>query len=169
MVQNKKAPPTSMELQHEIEQFLYNEAALLDDWQLEEWLTLFTADGTYFVPTTDFPEGYPEPHLALIDDDMTRLTGRVKRLLSRHAYREYPYSRTRRMISNIRVTGAEGDDLQVTASFIVYRIRMGQVAPYVGKYLYTLTRENGDLKIRHRRAVLDLEGLWDHGAVSIIL
>ena len=90
MVQNKKAPPASVELQHEIEQFLFNEAALLDDWQLEEWLTLFTADGTYFVPTTDFPEGYPEPHLALIDDDMTRLTGRVKRLLSRHAYREYP-------------------------------------------------------------------------------
>jgi len=34
----------------EIEDFLYHEAALLDDWQLPEWLALYTADARYEVP-----------------------------------------------------------------------------------------------------------------------
>ncbi|MDT7663767.1 MAG: p-cumate 2,3-dioxygenase subunit beta, partial [Pseudonocardiales bacterium] len=28
----------------EVEDFLYREAALLDEWRLEEWLDLFTLD-----------------------------------------------------------------------------------------------------------------------------
>jgi hypothetical protein len=46
---------------------------------------------------------------------------------------------------------------------------MGESAPYVGWYEHTLTQVDGEFKIRHRKAVLDLEALSDHGAVSIIL
>ena len=166
---NSKTLHVSMELQYEIEQFIYYEASLLDTWRLEEWLGLFAPDGSYFVPSTDFPDGHAEPHLALIDDDMTRLAGRVKRLLGRHAYREYPYSRTRRIVSNIRILAMENPAITVEASFIVYRIRMEQSAPYIGKYLYSFVREGNSLKIQRRQATLDLETLSDHGAVSIIL
>ena len=34
----------------EIERFFVDEAALLDEWRLEEWLTLFAEDGRYLVP-----------------------------------------------------------------------------------------------------------------------
>src|SRR5881397_697094 len=47
----------------EIEEFLYEEAALLDAWRLREWLTLLTDDATYEIPSTDTPDG--ESHLAL--------------------------------------------------------------------------------------------------------
>lgn len=161
----KPATPT----RQEVEDFLYYEAALLDDWQLDEWLTLFTEDCRYVVPTTDLPEGDPRQDLVFIDDDIVRLRGRVTRLKSRHAHREYPWSRTRRLITNVRLTDFHGDEVGVTASFLVYRIRMGQVAPYVGHYEYRLVRTNGTFKIRYRRAVLDLETLREHGAVSIIL
>ena len=157
------------DLRFEVEEFLYHEAALLDDWRLEEWLGLFTDDAHYVVPTTDLPDGDPRQHLVLIADDMVRLRGRVTRLNSRHAHREYPWSRTRRLVTNIRVTGVSADELSVTASFIVYRVRAGQAAPYVGRYLYTLARTKAGLKIRARRAELDLETLRDHGTVSIIL
>jgi p-cumate 2,3-dioxygenase subunit beta len=153
----------------EIENFLYAEAALLDEWRLDEWLTLFTEDARYVVPSTDLPNADPATSLSLIDDDIVRLRGRVARLNSRHAYREFPWSRTRRLISNVRITEVEGDDVSVTAAFLVYRIRNGQVDPFMGQYTYRLTRVDGALKIRARRATLDLDVLSPHGTVSIIL
>ena len=35
----------------EFEDFLYWEAALLDQWRLDEWFELFTTDAVYEVPT----------------------------------------------------------------------------------------------------------------------
>ena len=156
-------------LRQEVEDLLYEEAALLDDWRLDDWLTLLTEDARYVVPTTDLAEADPSKDLVFIDDDPLRLRGRVARLKSRHAHREYPWSRTRRLITNVRITSIEGDELTVTANFAVYRFRGGQSGAYVGRYVHRLRRVDGRLKICHRRAELDNESLHDHGAVSIIL
>ena len=157
-----------LNLREMVEDFLYHEAALLDAWRLDEWLALFSADGRYLVPTTDLPEGDPEKDLVFIDDDRVRLRARVERLKSRHGHREYPSSRTRRFISNIRIKEEDGG-IVVTSSFLVYRFRMGESSPYVGCYEHGLKRVDGELKIHRRKAVLDLEALSEHGAVSIIL
>jgi p-cumate 2,3-dioxygenase subunit beta len=100
---------------------------------------------------------------------VARLRGRVERLKSRHAHREFPWSRTRRFISNVRIKEISGEEISVNASFLVYRIRSGQVDPLIGSYVYTLRRVHGALKIATRRAVLDLEALRPHGTLSIIL
>ena len=155
-------------LREEVEDFLYEEAALLDEWRLDEWAALFTEDARYVVPTTDLPEGDPSHDLVFIDDDITRIRARVKRLNSRHAHREYPSSRTRRFISNVRVKRTGDGALAVSANVLVYRFRSGEVAPYVGSCEYTLKRVEGGFRISYRRAVLDHEALTDHGAVSII-
>ena len=155
-------------LREEVEDFLYEEAALLDEWRLDEWAALFTEDARYVVPTTDLPEGDPARDLVFIDDDITRIRARVKRLNSRHAHREYPSSRTRRFISNVRVKQAGDGALAVSANALVYRFRSGEVAPYVGRYEYTLKRVDGEFRISYRRATLDHEALTAHGAVSII-
>ena len=83
---------------------------------LDEWATLFTEDCRYIVPTTDLPDGDPNKDLVFIDDDIVRLRARVVRLNSRHAHREYPWSRTRRFITNVRITGASDDEIHVAAS-----------------------------------------------------
>ena len=155
-------------LREVVEDFLFQEAALLDDWRLDDWVTLFTEDARYVVPTTDLPEGNPKSDLVFIDDDITRLRARVARLTSRHAHREYPWSRTRRFVSNVRVEEINDSELSVTANVLVYRFQSGAGAPYVGRIDYVLRRDGGDLKIAYRRAVLDLETLSWHGAVSII-
>jgi p-cumate 2,3-dioxygenase beta subunit len=152
-----------------VEEFLYREALLLDAWRLAEWLALFTPDARYVVPTTDLPEGDPDTDHVFIDDGYRRLQGRVTRLLSRHAHREYPTSRTRRLITNVLVTAVRDDAVEATASFAVYRFRAGHGATYVGRYDYVLARTPDGLRIRYRRATLDQETLRDHGAVSIIL
>ena len=157
--------PTLREL---VEDFLYEEAALLDEWRLDEWVDLFTEDARYVVPSTDLPDGDPNSVLMFIDDNITRLRGRVVRLNSRHAHREYLWSRTRRFVSNVRVEEVSDSEISVNANVLVYRFRSGEGAPYVGSVRYVLRRNGGDFKIAYRRAVLDLEAISWHSAVSII-
>jgi p-cumate 2,3-dioxygenase subunit beta len=152
-----------------IEDFLYEEAALLDEWRLREWLELFTEDATYEVPATDTPDGDPRTTLALIADDMTRLRSRVEQLLGKSAWAENPRSRTRRLVSNVRLRQVEGDSIRATANFAVYRMRYEQMDTYIGRYEYVLVQRDGTLKIRARKAILDLEALRPHGKVSIIV
>lgn len=66
------------------------------------------------------------------------------------------------------IKDASEDEIVVTASAMVYRIRQQEEAPYVGRYEFRLKRVDGELKIRYRKAVLDLEVLRAHGALSII-
>jgi p-cumate 2,3-dioxygenase subunit beta len=153
----------------EVEELLYLEAALLDEWKLEEWLELLTDDAIYEIPSTDAPEGDARNTLYIIADDATRIRSRVKQLLGKSAWAENPHSRTRRMIANVRVPGAEGDSIVVSANFIVYRMRYETVDAYVGRYDYKLVRSGAQLKIRERRAILDNEALRPHGKISFIL
>jgi p-cumate 2,3-dioxygenase beta subunit len=168
------APGT--ELRRAVEDFLYYEAELLDGWQLDAWLTLFTADARYEVPSTTRPHGGPADSLMLISDTRAMIGARVKRLNSRKAHREFPWSRTRRIIGNVRVRPVAGDgqagdgqaDVEVRANFAVYRNRQG-LNVYVGEYTYRLVPDEGSFKIRFRRAELDQETLNDHGTLSIVL
>ena len=152
-----------------VEEFLWDEAALLDEWQLDAWADLFTPDGRYIIPSTDTVDQNPENTLSLIDDDMTRIRGRVGRLKSRHAHREFPSSRTRRLITNVRVLDVRGDEADITANFLVTRNRNFHSDQFTGRYLYTLVLADGEFKIKSRRAELDVESLGQRGAVSIIV
>ena len=158
----------SLRTRMEVEDFLFHEAALLDDWRLDEWVELFADDAHYIVPSTDAPEGTESDSLVLLTDDVFRIRARVTRLNSRRAHREFPWSRTRRIISNVRIVEDRGEELDIAANFAVYRIRK-DVNVYVGKYLYTLVRTGDSFLIRNRRAELDLETLRPHGTLSIIL
>src|ERR1700693_446020 len=141
----------------EVEDFLYREAAVLDEWRLAEWLEMLTDDAIYQVPSTDAPEGDARNTLYIIADDALRIRSRVKQLLGKSAWAESPHSRTRRMITNVRVPGADGDVIIATANFAVYRMRYETVDTYVGHYDYRLARVGKELKIRERRAILDNE------------
>ena len=153
----------------EVEEFLYAEAALLDEWRLQEWLELLTDDATYQIPPTDQRQGDPSNTLFIIADDVFRIRSRVKQLLGKSAWAENPPSRTRRLISNVRVLEDDGDNVRVTANFAVYRMRHELIDTYVGRYEYRLVRRDSKLKIRERKAILDLEALRPHGKVSFIL
>ena len=158
-----------MSLTERVTRFLHWEAWLLDNWRLEEWLALVTDDISYVVPAADCPEGDPQNSVVFINDDLTLLRGRITRLQSRHAHREFPTSRTRRFITTVLVDDGPEHTVHVTASFQVYRFRSRQTAVYVGYYEMTLVADGETFKIRSRKATLDQEALDEHGAISIIL
>ena len=54
-------------------------------------------------------------------------------------------------------------------SCLVDWMRMGRLAPYVGRYHYGRMCVDGTLQIRYRRAELDPEALRTHGTVIAFL
>ena len=159
-----------MPTRSEVEEFLYREAALLDEWCLEEWLALLTEDARYLVPSNDAPDGDPANTLYTIADDIQRIRGRVRRLNDPGAHAEFPHSRTRRIISNVRIVGDGEGELEVAANFVVYRFRRNErVGEYVGRYRYRLRVVDGALRIAFREAILDAQELGGLGSVAFIL
>jgi p-cumate 2,3-dioxygenase subunit beta len=161
---------TLEDLHREVEDFLYMEAELLDAWRLEEWLGLFTEDCRYLVPPGDLPaDASPETTLFYIADNHVLLRERVRRLGKRTAHAEYPHSKTRHFISNVRVVSAEAGDVRVRCAFITHRSRAGVVDSFIGTSEYRLAREDGKLRIREKRCRLDFDNLYEQGRLSILL
>jgi p-cumate 2,3-dioxygenase beta subunit len=153
----------------EVEDFLYEEGHLLDEWRLEDWLTLFTPDAQYVVPTSDLPTADPEHDLVYIDHDFDRIKAWTVRLNNSMAHREYPWSNTVHMVTNVRLIGIEDGCLIVTAPFMVWRFRYKDSEYFAGHYRYALKLVDGKLKIRSKRVVMDMATLRPRGAISIIL
>lgn len=152
------------------EDLLFEEADLLDQWKLQEWLALYTDDAAYLVPSTDLAPGAdPAKSLFYIADDRTRMTERVVRLLKKTAHSEFPRSRTRHLVSNVRVGAATGEHTPVSAAFVTFRTKNAITDTYMGRALYRLQQVDGRWRIREKRCELDLDGLRPHGRVSIIL
>ena len=154
----------------EAEDLLFEEADLLDQWRLTEWLALYTADASYLVPSTDLPPGAdPAKSLFYIADDRARMQERVVRLMKKSAHAEQPRSRTRHLVSNVRVGTCQDDVTLVSAAFVTFRTKHALTDTYMGRLLYRLRRVDGQWRIREKRCELDLDGLRPHGRVSIIL
>jgi p-cumate 2,3-dioxygenase beta subunit len=153
-----------------VEEFLFAEADLLDEWRLPEWLELFTDDATYAVPATDVPaNASPDSSLFYVADDRFRLSERVKRLMKRTAHAEFPHSRTRHVVSNVRIRSRAETELEISSAFITFRTKDGVTDTYFGSNRYKLVQVEGQLRIRDKRCLLDSEGLRMQGRVSIIL
>ena len=154
----------------EVEDLLYHEADLLDSWRLDDWLALLTDDACYYVPPNDKPDADPRFALFTIADDIVRLRERIIRLKDPNCHAEFPPSRTRRLIGNVRITSVDGDVISAAANFIVHRFRYNDLdRVFVGQYRYRLKRIGGKLKIAERRAILDEQQLGLLGSVSFIL
>lgn len=121
----------SRDCHYEVSQFLFDEAALLDAYRFDEWLELVADDVRYWMPTRmnrlhrqrDQEIAKPE-ETAFFDDNKALLKLRVDRLKGGRAWAEEPRSRVRRLLTNVRAWHVDAvDEIEVSASFIVYRGR----------------------------------------------
>jgi 3-phenylpropionate/cinnamic acid dioxygenase small subunit len=152
------------ELQHEIEQFLYLEAELLDEGRFHEWYELLADDVHYWMPVRenrlrrerDRELGGPTD-LAYFDDDKQTLGQRIRRLDTGMAWAEDPPSRTRHVIGNVRIhAGAAEGEFEVTSAFLLYRTRLEtDLNLFAGRRDDVLRRADDGWRIARRRIVLD--------------
>lgn len=148
-----------------IENFLYEESGLLDDHCYEAWVNLFTEDATYRIPVRRNVSGAAlsketagPDEIAHVDDDKSSLVGRIKRIKSGFAWTEQPASRTRRIISNVRVY--ETDDPSrffVRSNFVCYMSQHDYVSEtFFGEHQDILFRMAvDDYRIERRLVLLD--------------
>ena len=153
-----------VELQIAIEQFLYHEAELLDEHRYGEWYELFADDLRYRVPTQANrlrrdrgSEASAEGEVALFDDDKATLGWRVRQLQTSTHWAEDPPSRTRHLVSNVRVAPTVTDDeLGVRSNFICYRNRLAdEVDLWAGERRDLLRRSAPGWLIARRTVTLD--------------
>lgn len=120
------------ELTAEITEWLHDEAELLDEGRLAEWLELLTEDVRYRVPVRIHKEVTGSSRVTGVqadsfhlDEDRTSLQMRVDRIDTGFAWAEEPPSRLRHHISSVRVRRVVGhdDELAVRSNVLIYRGR----------------------------------------------
>ena len=156
-----------------VEQFLYREARLLDDLKLDEWLTLFTEDGLYWIPIAE--NASIQSQGAIIYDPTLRREERVYHILHTDFPAQSPRSRTVHFISNVMVENHE-ELYKVSSSQIVYEMRrgdfgqkgIGDIVPVVSQVDYVLREVNGELRIAEKKILLINRDTWQ-GNLTFIL
>jgi biphenyl 2,3-dioxygenase beta subunit len=153
----------AMLLHYEVERFYYDEAALLDSHRYEEWLALFSDDAHYFMPIRrtrmlrELDKEFTRPgEMAFFDDTKTLLAGRIKKLGSGRSWAEDPPSRTRHLITNIRILKDDGRTLEVESNFHLYRTRLNsEETSWIGSRRDVLRRVEGSFQIVDRKIFLE--------------
>ncbi len=157
------SPPERALLQYEVEQFLYDEAALLDARLYRDWLALVTDDIHYWMPIrrtvtlSDLDMEFSKPGaMAYFDDDRALLEMRVKKLEAGSAWSEDPPSRSRHLVSNVRIMNVEGDEIAVEVGFHLMRTRLAsELTEWFGRREDLLRRADGALRLARRHIFLD--------------
>jgi 3-phenylpropionate/cinnamic acid dioxygenase small subunit len=152
--------------------FLNLEAELLDDNRIREWFDrLVHPSIDYRVPirvtrARSEGSGFSFKGFHMIDDHGS-LEARVSRLETEYAWAEDPPSRTRRLVTNVRVTsdkdGSSGA-VEVMSNLLVYRSRY-DAATYnilAGERHDTLLRVSQGMQLVKRLVLLDQTTLGTH-------
>ena len=146
------------EQKKEIEEFLYREAHLLDEYRFDEWLDLLTDDVEYVVPLREHVQGNVDPagH-PIMKDDKTMLSMRVRKHQTGMSHVEIPQSMTAHLITNVLVEdGPTPDELVVLSTFLVRQARkLRDEAWWAGRRRDLLRRVDGGWKIARREVLLD--------------
>ena len=150
-------------LQYEVERFLYDEAALLDERRYREWLALLADDIHYWMPIrrtvtlSDIDREFTRPgDMAFFDDDRALLEMRVKKLEAGSAWSEDPPSRSRHFVSNVRVVEVAGDEITLDVAFHLLRTRLNsEISGWFGRRSDVLRRNGAGFLLARRHIFLD--------------
>ena len=123
----------SLELQHEVEQFLYRQAELLDGRRWQDYIDLFTEDGIYWMPAR--PEdttwdGVP----SIFAEDRNLMNVRMKRVLHPDAWSQRPLWGTNHVVGNVVIDSERSDARQMTvrSRFHMMELRRDDVRQFAG-------------------------------------
>jgi benzoate/toluate 1,2-dioxygenase beta subunit len=139
----------------ELERFLYREAWLLDTGRLDEWLGLFTADATYWVPL-EANQRDPHASSSIIFDDRTLLEARVRQYRHPRAHARVPAARTVHQIGNVVVREelTERDEVLVGSTLMLVEYRAERQRVFGALCEHRLRRVGAKWKIAAKRVDL---------------
>lgn len=136
-----------------VEDFLYQEARLLDTQRYEEWLELFTDDATYWVPL-EHDQKDPFETSSIIHDDRTLLELRVKQARHPRAHSRLPLARTVHQVGNVIILSDENSELKVGSTLQLVEWRQEKQRVWGALVEHHLRRANGGFRIARKRVDL---------------
>ena len=150
-----QAGPLQAPRRETIEDFLIEEAALLDDRQWDAWNALFTEDGLYWVPAA-LDQTEPWTHVSLQFEDALLRKVRIKRFDAPDAYSLQPFPRSSHIVSNVRLQSfdAETGLCEVRSKFIMLQFQRDVTTPFGGTYRHTLLWDGAAFRIKQKRVDL---------------
>jgi len=137
----------------EVTQFIYREARFQDDHAYDEWESLWTDDGVYWIPANG-EGGDPEKEMSIIYDNRSRIALRIRQFHTGKRFSQTPQSRLRRIVSNVELLQHEGDELVVTSNAMVFESAVRGDTVWASRNEYTLRREGDALRMVRKKVVL---------------
>jgi len=156
------------EIERECVRFLYKEAELLDAGLFERWFELLAPEIDYRVPvrtTVQKKDGDGFSQSAFFfEEDYSSIKLRVTRLASDHAWSASPPARTRRPITNVRLSESDGsqaglkeNERAVRSNLAMFTFRGEGSAPIIltAERHDVVSLTGGDWKLKRRVVLLD--------------
>lgn len=137
--------PPPPELERLCENLIKCEARLIDNGQLEQWLTLFSRDCVYWIPAR--PASDPRGEVAVEFHDRRRLVDRIARLRSGAAYSQIPPTRTCHLLTNIEMFVVGANEIGARANFLIQTYRLDVYRTLAGWCGYLFVHDEGAWKI----------------------
>ena len=139
--------------------WLGDEAELLDRHRYTEWLGRLAPDLHYTMPgRIDGPDGLPPGASHHLDETYGSMTTRIRRISGATNFAETPRTRTRRFVTNIRLSPDSTLDRLVGSSYLLLTRSRGlraelELVPCERRD--ELVRIDGELKLRRREVLVD--------------
>ena len=156
-----------IDLQREVERFVYREGYLQDRHEYDAWEALWTDDGVYWIPANG-DDIDPEREMSIIYDNRSRIALRIRQLHTCRRIAQEPKSNLVRVISNIEViyrpatasanasanAGAADADIHVRANAIIFESTARRDTVWGTRCEYVLRRMDGTLRMARKKVML---------------
>ncbi len=158
-----KIANVTIKTQLSVEKFLNQQAEFLDEKQWDQWLTLFTDDGHYWMPAEeDQTEGQGVPNIFWENLNMMKM--RIKRNEHPQAHSQAPSNRLCHVVSNVIIEKEyPNGNVIVRSRFHCAEYLHYEVRNFTGKYRHYLRKINGKYFIALQRVdLVNREGPYDY-------
>jgi benzoate/toluate 1,2-dioxygenase beta subunit len=156
--------PNGHDTLRNVEQLLYRQAECLDGKRWQEFIELFTEDGTYWMPAA--PEqttGDGAP--SIFWEDRNLMTVRLKRLTHPRAWSQKTAWGTNHVVSNVTIEkeDASSGDLVVRSRFHMMEFRNDTTRHFAGSYIHHLKKTKAGHLIKLQRVdMVNAEGPYEY-------
>jgi 3-phenylpropionate/cinnamic acid dioxygenase small subunit len=145
--------PVDRALLDEVTQFIYREARLQDDHAYDEWESLWTDDGIYWIPANG--QGLdPENEMSIVYDNRSRIALRVAQFHTGKRLSQTPKSRLRRIVSNIEILSADTSSVRVSSNAMVFESSLRGDTIWASRNEYSLRRSAAGWRMALKKVIL---------------
>ena len=139
----------------QLRDFVYDEAALIDERKLQEWEQLFADDGHYWMPLAP---GQTDPILqgSLMYEDRMLLQIRIERYFGKRTFSQQPHTRCHHLLQRPCITQRDDATGRYTlrTAFHYVETRRDDQALYAGWATHDLVTIDDKLRIHLKRVDL---------------